>query len=119
MLNIPDHALNPQTIVAQSASGTLPGNSTSSSNSPYDKAAEKVENKSFDVVLSAFDPASKLKLVKFFKDRMTMTLVQAKNYVESLPQTVMSQSQGADADQMVTTLTEMGATCSKTESKEQ
>ena len=90
-------------------------------NSENKSQAEKKDegdlHKTFDVIMKSHVPTSKLKLVKYFKERMSMTLVQAKTFVEQLPQTVMSGAGTDDADQIVTTLTELGAEVTKIESK--
>lgn len=123
ILNLPDTPMAFQSF----ASGSVPNQNMqdSSQTSPNDQSGGSSSNpqenadlqKTFDVVMKSHIPASKLKLVKYFKDRMSMTLVQAKNFVESLPQTVVSGTGVDDADQLVNTLTELGAEVAKVESK--
>ncbi|MEN2496151.1 MAG: 54S ribosomal protein L12, mitochondrial [Marteilia pararefringens] len=111
-LNIPDEALNAQFITA-SASASSSTNSNIE-NSPSDN---KELISVFDLTLKSFDPSNKLKLVKYFKDRMSMTLVEAKNFVEKVPQVVMSKISSEEADQMASCLAELGGEVTKTESK--
>ncbi|XP_070580622.1 large ribosomal subunit protein bL12m-like [Ptychodera flava] len=71
----------------------------------------KVEKTHFTVKLTQFDAASKVKLIKEVKSLTTgMNLVQAKKFVEGVPQVVKTDVSKAEAEEMKTKLESVGGT---------
>ncbi|CAK9299973.1 unnamed protein product [Gordionus sp. m RMFG-2023] len=104
-LNIQDIAssFNPLSIAAMNAQ-----NMQSNSN---DKEAQSSTKTAFTVKMTKYDETKKVGIIKEIKNLMTgMNLVQAKKYVESLPQTVKSDLGKDEAEKLKEQLTALGAT---------
>lgn len=78
---------------------------------PSGEEAAVEEQAEFAVKLIKFDDAKKVKLIKEIKSIMTdINLVQAKKFVESVPQIVKEKLSKEDADKLKTQLEAVGAT---------
>ncbi|XP_057311756.1 39S ribosomal protein L12, mitochondrial-like [Hydractinia symbiolongicarpus] len=78
---------------------------------PSGEEAAAEEQAEFAVKLIKFDDAKKVKLIKEIKSIMTdINLVQAKKFVESVPQIVKEKLSKEDADKLKTQLEAVGAT---------
>ena len=89
-----------QTMVAAAA----PGNTASDAGEP------KEEQTIFNVVITGAG-ANKIAVIKVLRELVpTLTLVEAKNKVESAPQEIMSQVNKKTAEEAKTKLTTAGAT---------
>jgi len=74
-------------------------------------AEPKVEKTLFAVRITKFDDAKKVALIKEVKNVVAgMNLVQAKKFVESLPQTVRSDVSKDEAEKLKAALVAVGAT---------
>ncbi|XP_020611294.1 39S ribosomal protein L12, mitochondrial-like isoform X2 [Orbicella faveolata] len=72
---------------------------------------ERAEPTEFTVKLTQFDAASKVKLIKEIKNLVPgLNLVQAKKFVESLPQNVKEKVSKEEADEMKKVLEAVGGT---------
>ncbi|CAB3987215.1 39S ribosomal L12, mitochondrial [Paramuricea clavata] len=72
---------------------------------------EKEEQTEFTVKLTAFDAGGKVKLIKEIKSIIEgMNLVQAKKFVESVPQVLKENISKEDADKLKTLLEAVGGT---------
>ena len=69
--------------------------------------AEKTE---FDVVLTGFDAAAKIKVIKVVREITSLGLAEAKAAVEGTPKTLKEALSKEDAEAMKKKLTEAGAT---------
>lgn len=74
-------------------------------------AAEPVEEKTtFDVILTAFDAAKKINVIKVVRELTSLGLKEAKDLVEGAPKAVKEGVTKEEAEEMKTKLTEGGAT---------
>ena len=74
-------------------------------------AAAPVEEKDeFDVILSAFDAAKKIGIIKVVRELTGLGLKEAKDLVEAAPKPVKEGVAKGDAEEMKKKLTEAGAT---------
>lgn len=74
-------------------------------------AAEPVEEKTtFDVILTAFDAAKKINVIKVVRELTSLGLKEAKDLVEGAPKAVKESVTKEEAEEMKTKLTEGGAT---------
>ncbi len=74
-------------------------------------AAPAAEEKtSFDVVLTGFDAAKKIGVIKAIREITGLGLKEAKDMVEGAPKTVKEGCEKADAEALKAQLTEAGAT---------
>ncbi|KAB5593391.1 hypothetical protein CTheo_3129 [Ceratobasidium theobromae] len=75
-------------------------------------AEEKPKEKTiFNVKLEKFDPASKAKIIREVKAIMpNMNLVEAKKFVESVPKVLKENVPKEEAEKLLKTLKELGAT---------
>ena len=74
-------------------------------------AAPAVEEKTeFDVVLTGFDAAKKLAVIKAIREITGLGLKEAKDMVEGAPKTVKEGASKEDAEAIKAKLTEAGAT---------
>ena len=69
-------------------------------------AEEKTE---FDVVLTGFDAAQKIKVIKVVREVMGLGLAEAKGFVESAPKAVKEGISKDDAEKLAAELKEAGA----------
>lgn len=74
---------------------------------PAPAAAEKSV---FNVKLMAFDAASKPKVIKEVKNLLGLSLVDSKKFVESAPKLMKENVPKEEAEKMIATLKELGAT---------
>ena len=75
------------------------------------EVAEVVEEKtSFDLKLTAFDPKSKIKIIKEVRAVTDLGLKEAKELVESAPCTVKNGLSKEEGEKLLASLTELGAT---------
>lgn len=73
--------------------------------------AEEVEVKTtFDVILTGFDAAKKINVIKVVREITALGLKEAKDLVESAPKPVKEGTTKEDAEEIKTKLTEGGAT---------
>jgi large subunit ribosomal protein L7/L12 len=73
--------------------------------------AEEVEVKTtFDVILTGFDAAKKINVIKVVRELTSLGLKEAKDLVESAPKAVKEGVTKEEAEEMKTKLTEGGAT---------
>ncbi|KAH9943024.1 ClpS-like protein [Epithele typhae] len=69
------------------------------------------EKTSFNVKLEAFDAAAKAKVIREVKAMVpNLTLIEAKKFVESLPQTLKENVSKEDAEKLKKTFMDLGAT---------
>lgn len=71
----------------------------------------KVEKTHFDVELSKFDAASKIKVIKEIRAMMNLGLKEAKELVEASPQWIAKEMKKEDAEAMMEKLKAVGAEC--------
>jgi len=73
--------------------------------------AEEVEEKTtFDVILTGFDAAKKINVIKVVREITSLGLKEAKDLVESAPKPVKEGTTKEDADEIQKKLIEGGAT---------
>lgn len=73
--------------------------------------AEAAEEKTtFDVILTGFDAAKKINVIKVVRELTSLGLKEAKDLVEGAPKTVKEGVTKEDAEETKTKLTEGGAT---------
>jgi large subunit ribosomal protein L7/L12 len=73
---------------------------------------EVVEEKThFDIELSSFDKATKIKVIKEIRGIMGLGLKEAKDLVESAPQWITKDMKKEDAEEIVAKLKAVGAEC--------
>ncbi|KGB75746.2 50S small subunit ribosomal protein L7/L12 [Cryptococcus deuterogattii R265] len=91
-----------------------PASAAASSSSAEAPAEEKPKEKTiFTVKLEKFDAAAKAKIIREVKALMpNMNLVEAKKFVESVPQTLKENVPKEDAEKLQKTLQDLGATVS-------
>lgn len=75
-----------------------------------DEAPAKQEKHLFTVKLQGFDAASKAKVIKEIKATLGLSLVDSKKFVESAPKTMKENVPKEDAEKMIATMKELGAT---------
>lgn len=75
------------------------------------KEAPKAEKTHFDIELTKYDAAAKIKVIKEIRALMGLGLKEAKELVESAPQWIGKEVAKAEADKMVATLVAAGAEC--------
>jgi large subunit ribosomal protein L7/L12 len=74
-------------------------------------AAEPVEEKTtFDVILTAYDAAKKINVIKVVRELTSLGLKEAKDLVEGAPKAVKEGVAKEEAEEMKTKLTAGGAT---------
>ncbi|WVO22396.1 ribosomal protein L7/L12 [Cryptococcus decagattii] len=93
---------------------SAPVSASASSSSAEAPAEEKPKEKTiFTVKLEKFDAAAKAKIIREVKALMpNMNLVEAKKFVESVPQTLKENVPKEDAEKLQKTLQDLGATVS-------
>ncbi len=76
---------------------------------PAAAAAAPVEEKTeFDVVLTGFDAASKIKVIKVIRELTGLGLAEAKGFVESAPKTVKEAISKDDAEALKKQIEDVG-----------
>ncbi|OCF42982.1 ribosomal protein L7/L12 [Kwoniella heveanensis CBS 569] len=104
------------TEIALPAASAAPAAAASgaASSEAAEPAEEKPKEKTiFTVKLEKFDAAAKAKIIREVKAIMpNMNLVEAKKFVESVPQTLKENVPKEDAEKLQKTLTALGATVS-------
>ncbi|RXW25791.1 hypothetical protein EST38_g72 [Candolleomyces aberdarensis] len=95
--------------IAMPAASAAPAAAAPASDEP---AAEKPKEKTvFNVMLEAFDAASKPKVIREVKALVpNLTLIEAKKFVESLPKVLRENLSKEDADKLKATFEGIGAT---------
>ena len=73
-------------------------------------AAPVEEKEDFDVILSAFDAAKKIGIIKVVREITQLGLKEAKDLVEAAPKPVKEAVPKAEAEEIKKKLTEAGAT---------
>ena len=91
-----------------------PGQSNDNSNndggsSGSEAAAEVVEQTAFDIILKAFDPKSKIKVIKEVRAITGLGLKEAKELVESAPIAITKGISKEEADNLAAKLAEINA----------
>lgn len=71
-------------------------------------AEEKTE---FDVVLTGFDAAQKIKVIKVVREQTGLGLKEAKEVVDNAPKAVKEGVSKEDAEKIAAAFKEVGATC--------
>ena len=71
----------------------------------------------YTVVLDSFDPAKKLPVIKAIRTITGLGLGEAKALVENAPQVIKDGLTEAEADEIITAITEAGGTASKSDKK--
>ena len=98
-------------VPAMSFSAMPVGKSSAAPEEDADDVPAKQEQSSFTVRLVKFDDAKKVAVIKEIKSMVEgMNLVQAKKFVESVPQVVRSDISKEEADKLKETLTAAGGT---------
>eukprot|EP01134_Creolimax_fragrantissima_P002572 CFRG2572T1 len=99
-LNIPDAPM------------MMAGGGGAAAAAPVEEAEKVVEKTEFTVKLTKFDEKSKVKLIREVKTLLpNLNLVQAKKFVEGLPQTVKENIPKDEAEKMVKALEAVGGSC--------
>lgn len=75
------------------------------------KEEVKVAKTHFDIELSSFDAASKIKVIKEIRAILNLGLKEAKELVEASPQWIAKEMKAEDAEAMVEKLKAAGAVC--------
>lgn len=75
-----------------------------------DAAPAAAEKTLFTLKLQAFETASKAKVIKEIKGLLGLSLVDSKKFVESAPKMMKENVPKEDADKIIATLKELGAT---------
>ena len=75
-----------------------------------DAAPAKQEKTLFNLKLESFDAASKPKVIKEIKAMLGLSLVDSKKFVESAPKLMKDSVPKDEAEKIVATLKELGAT---------
>ncbi|WVF65432.1 ribosomal protein L7/L12 [Kwoniella sp. CBS 6097] len=106
--------LNITEIAMPAASSAAAPAASAASSESAEPAEEKPKEKTiFTVKLEKFDAAAKAKIIREVKAIMpNMNLVEAKKFVESVPQTLKENVPKEDAEKLQKTLTALGATVS-------
>ncbi len=73
-------------------------------------AAAEPEKEDFDVILSGFDAAKKIGIIKVVREITALGLKEAKDLVEAAPKPVKEAVPKAEAEELKKKLTEAGAT---------
>ncbi|WWC72989.1 mitochondrial 54S ribosomal protein bL12m [Kwoniella pini CBS 10737] len=102
------------TEIALPAASAAPTASASSSAESAEPAEEKPKEKTiFTVKLEKFEATAKAKIIREVKAIMpNMNLVEAKKFVESVPQTIKENLPKEEAEKLQKTLQDLGATVS-------
>ncbi|XP_033121532.1 39S ribosomal protein L12, mitochondrial-like [Anneissia japonica] len=94
------------------AYGAPPSQAQQKEEEDEDSAPAKEVKTSFTITLTKFDAASKVKLIKSIKAlNPTMNLVQAKKFVESVPQVLKADVGKDEAEDIKKQITEVGGEC--------
>lgn len=105
-LNIADVPLAAAPAAAAPAGGAAPAAAAAEEEKPKEKTI-------FTVKLEKFDAAAKAKVIREVKAMMpNMNLVEAKKFVESVPQVLKENLPKDEAEKLQKTLTDLGATVS-------
>ncbi|OCH93575.1 ClpS-like protein [Obba rivulosa] len=101
--------LNIQEIAMPAAAPAAPGAAAAAAEE--EPAAEKPKEKTmFNIKLESFDASAKPKVIREVKAmNPTLTLIEAKKFVESLPQTLKENLPKEDAEKMKKTFEALGA----------
>jgi large subunit ribosomal protein L7/L12 len=77
-----------------------------------DAAPAAAEKTLFNIKLEKFDAASKAKVIKEIKGILGLSLVDSKKFVESAPKLMKENVPKEDAEKIIATMKELGATVS-------
>ena len=77
---------------------------------PEEAAPAAAEKTLFTLKLQAFDAATKAKVIKEIKSLLGLSLVDSKKFVESAPKMMKENVPKEDADKIIATMKEIGAT---------
>ncbi|KAI9166728.1 ribosomal protein L7/L12 [Paramyrothecium foliicola] len=102
-LNIPDMP------IGGFAAGPATG-APAAAEEPEEAAPAAAEKTLFNLKLQAFDAASKAKVIKEVKGLLGLSLVDSKKFVESAPKMMKENVPKEDAEKIIATLKELGAT---------
>ncbi|OTF77701.1 39S ribosomal protein L12, mitochondrial-like protein [Euroglyphus maynei] len=109
-LKIPDAPMMP--FAAGAIMAGMTGDKSAKSDEDDDAATKTVQT-AFTLKITKFDEGKKVALIKEVKNQVEgLNLVQAKKFVESLPQVVKNNLSKEEAEKLKTTLETVGATCS-------
>jgi large subunit ribosomal protein L7/L12 len=77
---------------------------------PEEAAPAAAEKHLFTLKLQGFDAASKAKVIKEVKGMLGLSLVDSKKFVEGAPKTMKENVPKEDAEKIIATMKEIGAT---------
>ncbi|KAH9414774.1 mitochondrial ribosomal protein L12 [Dermatophagoides pteronyssinus] len=110
VLKIPDAPM--MSFAAGAMMAGMPGDKAAKSDEDADAASKTVQT-AFTLKITKFDEGKKVALIKEVKNLVEgLNLVQAKKFVESLPQVVKNNLSKEEAEKLKSTLESVGATCS-------
>jgi large subunit ribosomal protein L7/L12 len=105
-LNIPDLPVGG--FAAAPAAGGAPA--AAAAEEAEEAAPAPAEKTLFTLKLQAFDAGAKPKVIKEIKSLLGLSLVDSKKFVESAPKTMKESVPKEEAEKIVATLKELGAT---------
>ncbi|KJZ74089.1 hypothetical protein HIM_06538 [Hirsutella minnesotensis 3608] len=103
-LNIPDMPMG------GFAAGSAPGAAPAAVEEPEEAAPAAAEKTLFNLKMQAFDAAAKAKVIKEVKGLLGLSLVDSKKFVESVPKMMKENVPKEEAEKIIATLKELGAT---------
>ncbi|KXJ94664.1 ribosomal protein L7/L12, C-terminal/adaptor protein ClpS-like protein [Microdochium bolleyi] len=105
-LNIPDLPVGG--FAAGPAGGAAPA--AAAAEEPEEAAPAAAEKTLFNLKLEKFDAAAKAKIIKEVKNLLGLSLVDSKKFVESAPKMMKESVPKEDAEKIIATMKELGAT---------
>lgn len=75
---------------------------------PIYQAIPEVEQKEFDVILKSLGAASKLNTVRLVKELTSLSLLESKNLVDSMPAKIKEKATKEEAEELKRLFTELG-----------
>lgn len=76
---------------------------------PEEEAPKAEEKTLFNVKLESFDAAAKAKIIKEVKGLLSLSLVDSKKFVESIPKVMKESVPKEEAEKMIETMKALGA----------
>ncbi|KAI0389408.1 54S ribosomal protein L12 [Xylariaceae sp. FL0594] len=101
-LNIPDLPVG--------GFAAAPAAAPAAAEEPEEAAPAAQEKTLFTLKLTKFDAAAKAKVIKEIKNYLGLSLVDSKKFVESAPKTMKESVPKEEAEKMIATMKELGAT---------
>ncbi|KAH7038087.1 ribosomal protein L7/L12, C-terminal/adaptor protein ClpS-like protein, partial [Microdochium trichocladiopsis] len=106
-LNIPDLPVG-GFAAGPAAGGAAPA--AAAAEEPEEAAPAAAEKTLFNLKLEKFDAAAKAKIIKEVKNLLGLSLVDSKKFVESAPKMMKESVPKEDAEKIIATMKELGAT---------